>query len=352
MVIAHCFRSSKAVKDMIAGQDRRTRKPDGGSRSRRRAWLVSLAAAVFFALAAVGAWLVINPTPTPKSTSVDVRSAPAPPSTSTEAPTPVPPTFNTYQTAGWSADLPQGSDWAAPTVDASSPRRIRTTVTGPPPWEVLVDHTPSDAATFSGRYLARRSMAVDGFHDVTAFEFRGGGIAGCRSQPCVDILMNTSADGPGYAILVAGTDMETQRTIAERIAASLVATGPAPLNEGSSEPDANAEAETRAKANAVCAAALDVYHKRAATTSDPVALQVAASRLLAAAAAQMSGDGTAALASALRHQAEVGQRLAIAMEEASSAERQLYTAYAAAGENFGRAARSAGLSSCVPLAGL
>jgi hypothetical protein len=114
--------------------------------------------------------------------------------------------------------LPTGDGWSEPAESQVSDGLFRVRQTGPDGLEVIIDHTPGEAATFkpADRCVETR---VPNFPYSSRCQFRGGTLAPCQRATCVDYLLNAGVDGPGWGVLVGGggTLAETQE-IARKIA--------------------------------------------------------------------------------------------------------------------------------------
>jgi hypothetical protein len=87
---------------------------------------------------------------------------------------------------------------------------------------VLIDYTPGEAAAIA----SADSCRPDDHPNFTMAEVcivRGGSLPQCQATPCVDYLLNSTAAGPGFGVLVGGGRTPEVRAIAARVARSLVA---------------------------------------------------------------------------------------------------------------------------------
>ena len=170
----------------------------------------------------------------PASTSADTSTAERTtdePETVTETETapddPEPTRFErfTSEAGDFEALLPGGAAWSEPEVSTPSDGILRTRLAGPDGLEVIIDHTPGEAATFKPADRCRQT-SLPGVPYAAKCVFSGGSLEPCRRARCVDYLMNAGVDGPGWGVLVGGSDdfAETER-IAGRIAESLTPAG-------------------------------------------------------------------------------------------------------------------------------
>jgi serine/threonine protein kinase len=151
------------------------------------------------------------------------------PTTTTEPPTetPAPTEFAPFRSeaADFEADMPTGDGWSEPEVSTISDGLLRTQLSGPDGLEVIIDHTPNEAATFKPADRCKQT-SLPTVPYAAKCVFRGGTLAPCRRSRCVDYLMNAGVDGPGWGVLVGGGSnfAETER-IAKRIATTLTPEG-------------------------------------------------------------------------------------------------------------------------------
>ncbi len=127
----------------------------------------------------------------------------------------------TSEAGAFEALLPSGGDWSEPDVTTVGEGILRTRLAGPDGLEVIIDHTPNEAATFKPANRCEQT-SLPGVPYAAKCVFRGGSLEPCQRARCVDYLMNAGVDGPGWGVLVGGTEdfAETER-IASRIAESL-----------------------------------------------------------------------------------------------------------------------------------
>jgi hypothetical protein len=125
---------------------------------------------------------------------------------------------------GYETVMPASEGWSSPEEQVISDGLFRATATGPGDLEVIIDHTPAEAATFKPADKCRPT-SHPGFPLAERCVFEGGSLAPCQRSTCVDYLLNSAEDGPGYGVLVGGGDFAEAQRIAKRIADELV---PAP----------------------------------------------------------------------------------------------------------------------------
>ena len=166
-----------------------------------------------------------------ETTTVE-RKTERPRDTDTEPDTPTresgsPPTFEpfTSEEASFKTVMPTGEGWSEPDVTSMSGGAIiRTTVTGPDGHEVIIDHTPNEAATFEPS-----DRCVESDHPNVQYsahcEFTGGSLAPCQRARCIDDLLNANVDGPGWAVVVGGGDYATTKLISEEVVSNFTPLG-------------------------------------------------------------------------------------------------------------------------------
>lgn len=118
-------------------------------------------------------------------------------------------------------------DWSAPRRSSQGSALMRLRQQGPEGRLILVDFTPTQAASFdTANVLETRQIAGTRFGDVPGYRFQDGRIGSipeCARLQCVDVPLNQSPDGPGWGVLVAAPTAEEAWATAERVAK---ATGP------------------------------------------------------------------------------------------------------------------------------
>ena len=122
----------------------------------------------------------------------------------------------TSEAASFSTVVPSGDGWSEPDVSEPSEGIVRTRFAGPDGLEIIIDHTPGEAATFKP---ADRCKETD--HPTVQYsarcEFTGGSLEPCQRARCIDDLLNAGVDGPGWAVVVGGGDFADAKAISERV---------------------------------------------------------------------------------------------------------------------------------------
>jgi hypothetical protein len=131
----------------------------------------------------------------------------------------------TSEPGAFEALMPTGEDWSEPEVETVGEGIFRTRLSGPDGLEVIVDHTPDEAATFKPADRCQETKLPTVPYAAKCV-FSGGSLAPCQRSRCVDYLMNAGVDGPGWGVLVGGgPDFAETERIARRIATSLTPAG-------------------------------------------------------------------------------------------------------------------------------
>ncbi|HEX8053427.1 MAG TPA: hypothetical protein VF517_10575, partial [Thermoleophilaceae bacterium] len=126
----------------------------------------------------------------------------------------------TSEAGDFEALLPAGADWSEPDVSTVGEGIVRTRLTGPDGLEVIIDHTPAEAATFKPADRCNQT-SLPTVPYAAKCVFQGGSLEPCQRARCVDYLMNAGVDGPGWGVLVGGGDFAETERIAKRIATTL-----------------------------------------------------------------------------------------------------------------------------------
>ena len=130
----------------------------------------------------------------------------------------------TSEAGGFEALLPSGGEWSEPDVSTVGEGIVRISLAGPNGLEVIIDHTPNEAATFKPADRCTET-SLPGVPYAAKCVFQGGSLEPCRRSRCVDYLMNAGVDGPGWGVLVGGGDFAETERIAKRIATTLTPLG-------------------------------------------------------------------------------------------------------------------------------
>jgi hypothetical protein len=147
------------------------------------------------------------------------RSAPAPATTTVARPDFVP-----HSAFGYQARLPVGSGWSAPSDSQPTPGRLfRTSVRGPSGMFVIIDYTPTEAASFGSGYDSREEVGQTAFGSATKYVFQGGRLPECQRSRCVDYIINDRASSQGFGVLAGGSDFALASDIAQTVAESVTA---------------------------------------------------------------------------------------------------------------------------------
>lgn len=114
--------------------------------------------------------------------------------------------YTTYSDnlGGWTAEVPSGGGWSAPSASQQNPALLSTRIQGPNGLFVVVHTTPSDTPAFSGAPIdSRTTVTAPGFGTATKIVFQGNSnFPECEGGLCVDYLIPSGAGG--YAILAGG----------------------------------------------------------------------------------------------------------------------------------------------------
>ena len=167
-----------------------------------------------------------EPATTGASTTTTDETTDTEPETVTRTETTPPPAAETEfepfasEAADFEADMPTGPEWSEPEVSEPSDGIIRTRLAGPGGLEVIIDHTPSEAATFKPADRCEQTT-LPGVPYAAKCVFEGGSLEPCQRARCIDYLMNAGVDGPGWGVLVGGGDFKEAQRIARRIANTL-----------------------------------------------------------------------------------------------------------------------------------
>jgi hypothetical protein len=163
-------------------------------------------------------------------TETTERTTDEEPTTTTEPETettPPPTEFEpfTSEAADFEADLPAGDGWSEPEVETVNAGLFRTRLAGPDGLEVIIDHTPNEAAIFKPADRCQETQLPTVPYAAKCV-FQGGSLEPCRRSRCVDYLMNAGVDGPGWGVVVGGgSDFAETERIARRIARTLTPLG-------------------------------------------------------------------------------------------------------------------------------
>jgi hypothetical protein len=126
-------------------------------------------------------------------------------------PAPQPAGYTPYSasTGDWQAELPSGNGWQAPAErQLGGGDRNRVTVQGPGEAVLLIDHTPSAAARFGGKYRSTRELTQPWFGSMT--EYRLG-------DNSVGYVLNGSESGPGFRVFAIGVSPAVARRVADSL---------------------------------------------------------------------------------------------------------------------------------------
>jgi len=115
-------------------------------------------------------------------------------------------TYTTYSDSlgGWTAEVPTGDGWSAPSASEQNPALFSTRIQGPNGLFVVIHTTPSDTPAFSGAPIdSRTTVSAPNFGSATRIVFQGNSnFPECEGGLCVDYLIPSGAGG--YAILAGG----------------------------------------------------------------------------------------------------------------------------------------------------
>jgi hypothetical protein len=134
------------------------------------------------------------------------------------------PDFVGHSAFGYQAQIPSGAGWSSPSDSQPTPGRLfRTSVRGPSGMFVIIDYTPSEAATFGGRYDSKQDVGQTAFGTASKYVFQGGRLPECERARCVDYIINDRASTQGFGVLAGGPDFGLVSDIASTVAESLTA---------------------------------------------------------------------------------------------------------------------------------
>jgi hypothetical protein len=147
------------------------------------------------------------------------------PSTPSAPPQSVPrPSYVEHSAFGYRTQVPSGAGWSAPSDSQPTPGRLfRTSVRGPSGMFLIIDYTPTEPATFGGRYESRADVGQTAFGSGTKYVFQGGRLPECQRVRCVDYIINDRASAQGFGVLAGGPDFALASEIARTAAESLTA---------------------------------------------------------------------------------------------------------------------------------
>jgi hypothetical protein len=133
-------------------------------------------------------------------------------------------TYTSYtdSAAGWTAEIPTGGGWSAPTQSQPSSARFTTRIQGPNGMFLLIDTTPSDTPAFGGAPIdSRASVSAPNIGPATKIVFQGNSnFPECEGGLCVDYLIPSGAGG--YAILAGGGgDLGAAEEVASHVLSTL-----------------------------------------------------------------------------------------------------------------------------------
>ena len=128
------------------------------------------------------------------------------------------PTFEPYSSEPGSYEtvLPTGEGWSDPVESQPNEGIFRTRVTGPDGHEVIIDHTPGEAAIFKPPDRCKEASHPNVQYSARC-EFTGGSLAPCQRARCIDFLLNAFEDGPGWAVVVGGGDFTRTKAISKEV---------------------------------------------------------------------------------------------------------------------------------------
>jgi hypothetical protein len=139
--------------------------------------------------------------------------------------TAAPAAYRSYAGPAFQAQLPSGGGWASPAQPQPTAGRLfRTSVRGPGGLFVIIDYTPSEAATFGGSYESRTQVGQTAFGTATKYVFQGGRLPECQRATCVDYIINDPTGG-GFGVLAGGGNTASSEQIARTVAESVVPIG-------------------------------------------------------------------------------------------------------------------------------
>ena len=124
------------------------------------------------------------------------------------------------EAASFRTVVPTGDGWSEPDVsELAGGEILRTRLTGPDGLEIIIDHTPNEAATFKPPERCEETQ-----HPTVQYTarcvFTGGTLEPCKRSRCIDYLLNAFEDGPGWAVVVGGGDFADTEAISKRVVAA------------------------------------------------------------------------------------------------------------------------------------
>jgi hypothetical protein len=132
-------------------------------------------------------------------------------------------TSYTDSAGGWTAEIPTGGGWAAPSQTQPNPALFSTRIQGPNGMFLVVDTTPADTPAFGGAPIdSRTTVPAPNFGSATRIVFQGNSnFPECDGGLCVDYLIPSGAGG--YAILAGGGggDLDAADEFATHVLATL-----------------------------------------------------------------------------------------------------------------------------------
>ena len=190
---------------------------------------VAIGVAIAVVLATRGGDETSDPTTTQATTTTTGPTTETQPTTTTTDPPELPPggpRFERYVSAdsGFQADVPAGAGWSEPEESSPNDQLFAVTLDGPDGLELIINYTPGEAAKITPADSCN-PVEHPQFEEAQKCVFRGGSIEACERTQCVDYLLNTSPDGPGWAVLVGGGPPAQSEEVARRVAESLVPLG-------------------------------------------------------------------------------------------------------------------------------
>ncbi|KAA0267396.1 MAG: hypothetical protein EDQ89_11780 [Acidobacteria bacterium] len=107
--------------------------------------------------------------------------------------------YTTYTDSlgGWTAEVPTGGGWSAPSASEQSTGLFSTRMQGPNGLFVVVHTTPSETPAFSGAPIdSRTTVTAPSFGTATKIVFQGNSnFPECEGGLCVDYLIPSGAGG-------------------------------------------------------------------------------------------------------------------------------------------------------------
>ena len=122
----------------------------------------------------------------------------------------------------YSAEIPKGNGWAAPSESLpTGGGLLRTTVRGPEGAVLIIDRTPDEVPQLGGEFQSRRQVPQPAFGAATEYVLdRSESIPECNGNPCVDYLIEDGSGG-GWGILAGGPDQALASEVAATVAKSI-----------------------------------------------------------------------------------------------------------------------------------